>query len=167
MNDQMIHRMKKMDRTHFHRLWLKSKHNDTDDITPEDKQLIKIMLKHEDQYGEIFGNPDLPITDQVDGDSRNNPFLHITIHSILETQLKSKEPIEAYQFILSMRNRGCTHHEALHLVEVVLVCLFCTAVQEGIPFDMERYKFLLRKYKKRKPQKIYDLLAQEFKGIKR
>ena len=81
---------------------------------------------------------------------------------ILRNQFEKKEPVEAYQFFLSMRNRGCSAHEAVHLVEAILVRLIFSFLREGIPFDSQRYIFLLKKYKNRKPYKIHTLLDREF-----
>lgn len=71
--------------------------------------------------------------------------------------------VERKLFVLSMCSKGCTRHEAVHLVEVILMYLLYNAIQQDVSFDSERYKFLLRKYKRRKPRKIHALLAQEFK----
>lgn len=165
MNDEMVKKLGEINLQHFHRLWLKAKRDDLKDVTGEEKQLVEIMLKHEDQYGEIFENPDLAGEYQFGSDSENDPFLHIRLHSILETQFENKEPIEAYQFVLSMRNKGCTHHDAIHLVQAIFVHLLYNVLEHNISFDPGRYKFLLKKYKNRKPHKMPDLLKREFKRI--
>jgi hypothetical protein len=165
MNNEIFKKLGKINRRHFHRLWLKAKSNDLIDVTGEEKQLVEIMLKHEDQYGEIFENPDLAGEHQFGAASENDPFLHILLHAILETQLENKEPIEAYQFTLSMRNKGCTHHDAIHLVQAIFVHLLYNALEHNISFDPERYIFLLKKYKNRKPHKMPELLKQEFKRV--
>ena len=119
------------------------------------------MLEHENEYSEIFENAHLLSDDEFGPDSEGNPFMHITIHSIIENQLESRDPIEVYKFYLAMLKKKCPRHKAIHLLGAILIRFLYSTVKYNEPFDNEQYKFLLRKYKKRKPQKIWELLQDE------
>jgi hypothetical protein len=60
-----------------------------------------------------------------------------------------------------MRNRKCSHHEAIHLIGAILAPLMFSALKDSAPFDTETYRDLLRKYKTRDPDKIGRLLEKE------
>ncbi len=94
-------------------------------------------------------------------DAEENPFMHITIHTIIENQLELKEPIEVYQFYLAMLKKKCPHHEVIHLLGAIFVRLLYRVLKYKEPFDNERYKFLLKKYKNRKPHKVWEFLENE------
>ena len=161
MDDEILGTMKKENRARFHELWLKAKAGDYEDASDEEIQNMKIMLEHEDEYSEIFDNAHHLSDDEFGPDSEGNPFMHITIHSIIENQLESREPIEAYQFLLAMLKKKSPRHEVIHLLGAIFIRFFYRVLKYNEPFDNEQYKFLLRKYKNRKPQKIWDLLQEE------
>lgn len=161
MDDEILKTMKTENRARFHELWIKAKAGDYEDVADEEIQRMKIMLEHEDEYSEIFENAHLLSDDEFGPDSEGNPFMHITIHSIIENQLESRETIEVYQFYLAMLKKKCPRHEVIHLLGAIFSQLLYRVLKYKEPFDNERYKFLLKKYKKRKPHKVWELLENE------
>lgn len=161
MDNEILKTMKTENRVRIHQLWIKAKAGDYKDVTDEEIQSMKIMLEHEDEYSEIFENAHLLSDDEFGPDSEGNPFMHITIHSIIENQLEARDPIEAYQFYLAMRKRKCPRHEVIHLLGAIFVRFLYRVLKYNESFDNERYKFLLKKYKNRKPQKVWELLENE------
>jgi hypothetical protein len=104
---------------------------------------------------------DLTYDHEFDPDSEANPFLHITIHLIVENQLKNRDPIEAYQFYNSMRKKKVSLHEAVHLIGAILAPLIVSLLQQKREFDLDFYVTLLKKYKTKKPDKIWDALDED------
>ncbi|MGD2093083.1 MAG: DUF1841 family protein [Candidatus Aminicenantes bacterium] len=98
--------------------WVKAKAGDYKDVSDEEIQMMNIMLEHEDEYSEIFENAHLLSDDEFGPDSEGNPFMHITIHSIIENQLELRDPIEVYQFYLAMLKKKCPRHEVIHYSDI-------------------------------------------------
>jgi len=161
MDDEILRTMKTENRTRYHELWIKAKAEDYEDVEDEEIQIMKGMLEHEDEYSEIFDNAHRLSDDEFGPDAEENPFMHITIHAIIENQLELKEPTEVYQFYLAMLKKKCPRHEVIHLLGAIFVRLLYRVLKYKEPFDNERYKFLLKKYKNRKPLKVWELLENE------
>ena len=114
------------------------------------------MLEHQDEYFNQFELADLTYEHDFDPDSEENPFLHIVLHLIVEKQLENRDPIEVFQFCNSMRKRKVSRHETIHLIARMLAPLIFSVIQQKREFDLDTYLSLLRKYKNRKPDKIFD-----------
>lgn len=93
--------------------------------------------------------------------SEVNPFLHITLHAISEKQVQDRDPIEAFQFYNAMLKNKCTRHGAIHLLSAILIKFIFPVLKERGRFSLDSYRNLLKKYKSRKPDKIFDLLEKE------
>ena len=150
-----------MQREEMHALWEKAKNLELDGLDPEEKQIAKIMLDHQDEFFNDFEFSDVTADRVYDPETESNPFLHIYIHSVIETQLEIKEPIEALQFYNAMRQKKYPHHDTLHLLGAILAPLMFSTLQTKTPFQIDIYRKLLTKYKKRRPDKIFDLLETE------
>jgi hypothetical protein len=118
-------------------------------------------MEHEEYYDQ-FEISDLLHDHEYDPDSEINPFLHIAFHHIAETQLKSREPIEAFQFYNAMTRNKISRHETIHCMANILVYLGGDVFKGIAPFDLEKYKSFLKRYKGKKPDKIYSSLEREF-----
>ena len=88
----------KSSRHHLHTIWEAAKNNELDGLDEEDTLLAKIMMEHEDEFHNEFEFADILDDYEFDPESEPNPFLHIIMHSVIENQLRDKEPIEVYQF---------------------------------------------------------------------
>ena len=119
------------------------------------------MRSHAAEFTNQFEFADLTYDHEYDPDREVNPFLHIYIHSVVETQLDTADPIEATQFYNAMRRKKCSHHDALHLIGAILAPLIFDVLLSAREFDLQTYRALLKKYKTRSPQKIGELLENE------
>ncbi len=148
--------LRKLSREHSHLLWQVAKTGDLSSLSPEDKKLAEIMLEHE-EYHNQFEIADLLSEHEYDVNTETNPFLHITLHAIAETQLANKDPIEVYQFYNAMRKKKASRHDALHLICVVLAPFIFKVLQEKKIFDLDGYRSRLKssKYMKRKPYSVH------------
>jgi hypothetical protein len=152
--------LKKLTRERTRTVWEIAKMGDLNGLSPEDKKLAEIMLEHEEFHNQ-FEIADILGEHEYDPDKEINPFFHVTMHAIAETQLENRDPIEVYQFYNAMRKKKASHHDAVHLIGVVLVPLIFTTLREQKAFDLEEYQSRLKKFKYMKPEKIYDLIEKE------
>ena len=102
MDQEIADVMREISREHTHTIWQYAKNNDIEYLSDEEKLLAEAMLEHEEYYDE-FEYADALVDYEYDPDTEVNPFLHITLHAVVENQLKAKDPIEVYQFYNSMR----------------------------------------------------------------
>ena len=139
-------------------IWKAAKLGDIDALDdPESRQIGNLMLQHMDEFGEEFDRlPDIDFSD-----SEVNPLLHIITHAIVQNQIEQKNPIETYQFYMSMQQKGVTDHEAVHLVAKILSSLMFDMFQTHV-FDQKRYERLLKKFKRKNKDIIYDAIDKEF-----
>ena len=79
----------------------------------------------------------------------------------MQAQLEQKDPIEVVQFYNAMRKKKYSHHDAIHLVGQILICLIFDVINYQKPFDLDTYWKLLKKYKTRNPEKLMDSLEND------
>lgn len=155
--------MQKANRKRMYLIWEASKNDHLDELDDEDKLLAQIMKEHEDEFLHDFEFADVldeyEYTPEYD---ETNPFLHIMLHSIVENQLENKDPIEAYQFFLAMRNKKVSRHDAIHMIANIIASFLFYLLKEHRPFDEQHYKRILKTLKSRNPQKVWAALD---KGI--
>ena len=160
MEDESRIELKKLSRERSHLLWEIAKTGDLSTLSPEDKKLAEIMLEHE-EYHNQFEIADLLSEHEYDVDNEVNPFVHVTMHAIAETQLDNRDPIEVYQFYNAMRKKKTSYHEAVHLICAVLAPLMFKTLKERKVFDLEKYRSQLKNYKHMKPEKIFSSLEKQ------
>lgn len=162
MKNDSIKELRKLTRKNLHALWEIAKNGNLDVLSGEQKWLAKVMLDHEDEYFNQFEMADLTYDHEYDVDSEENPFLHITLHAAVERQLEAKDPIEVYQFYNSMRKNKISHHDTIHLIAAILAPLMFNVMRQRKEFDLDKYKSLLKKYKNKRPGKIYESMQKDF-----
>ena len=145
----------------MHTIWQHAKRHDLDHLPDDEKQLAEIMLDHEDEYFNKFEFSDVLSDYQFDPNSEVNPFLHITLHAVVENQLKAKDPIEVYQFYNSMIKNKTSRHDTVHLIAGILAPLIFYSMKHMKEFDLNIYRLLLKKYKDRKADKISSDLEKD------
>ena len=160
MADDKIKELRKKNREHLHDLWGIAKTGDLGSLSGEDKRLAKVMIEHKDQYFNQFEMGVLTYDHEYDANSEENPFLHVMLHSAIERQLESKNPIEVFQFYNSMRKRKVSRHDTIHLIGAILTPLGVNVMRQKAPLDKNKYAVLLNKYKGKKPSRIYESLEK-------
>jgi hypothetical protein len=108
MKDEALKLFRSANREHLHFLWEKAKNNDLDGLNDEERRLAETMLLHEDAFFNVFEFADVLHDREFNQDADVNPFLHITIHTVVENQLAAKDPIEVFQFYNAMRKKKCS-----------------------------------------------------------
>ncbi len=153
--------LKKVNREHCHSLWKIAQAGDLESLPKEDQLLAGIMMEHE-EYHDQFEISDLLHDHKYDTESEVSPFLHIIFHHVVENQLESREPIEAFQFYNAMKKNKISRHETIHCIVNILIYLAYDVFKGIAAFNMEEYKSLLKRYKNKKPDKIQSSLVREF-----
>ena len=156
-----LEELRKFNREHFHWIWKIAQAGDLETLSEEDMCLAKIMLEHE-EYHNQFEIADHLSEHEFDAETETDPFLHIVLHQVVENQLEARDPIEVYQFLNAMRKKKISRHEVIHFISSIITVLIYTCLKEKKKFDLERYKYLLKKYKNKNPDKLPGLLESDF-----
>ena len=161
MDEEIRKLLKDVSRTQMSAIWEKAKDRNFKGLDDEAQRIAKIMVEHEDELYRQFEHADLIFDPEVNPDAEYDPFLHISIHSIIEAQLEHNDPLEIVEFFNAMRQKKYSRHDAIHLAGQILTCLIFEMSEHQKPFDLETYRKLLGKYKSRNPEKLMDLLENE------
>lgn len=159
MDNKILETLRRINLTRFSQLWRKAKMGDLEGVSEEEKRIIKILLDHETEYFKEFENLDFASNREIRPGKKQNPLIHIAIHSLVEAQVESKEPPEAYRYYLAVREKNHSHHEAIHVVSAIFTYLMIPVVKDRLPFDTARYKMLLNKYTDKGPDEVYELFG--------
>jgi len=68
-----------------------------------------------------------------------NPFLHISLHAVVEQQMASGTPPEVSEAVRSIRGRGEGPHEAVHRIGAILAEVLFEGIQKKRPIDDAAY----------------------------
>ena len=161
MKDSAFEAFRQLNRENLHRIWRCARDEKLEDLSEEEQRLGQIMLQHSDEFFNQFEFADVVADREFDPESDVNPFLHITLHAVIENQIRDRDPIEAFQFYNAMIKNKCTRHEAIHLLMAILIRLLFPMLKTQSAFPLDRYCELLKKYKSRKPDRILGLLEDE------
>ncbi len=161
MDKKILETLRSINLPRFRQLWRKAKMNDLGGVPPEENRLIKILLDHETEYFKEFENLDFASNREIRPGKKQNPLIHIAIHSLVEAQVDRQDPPEAYRYYLALREKNHSHHEAIHLVSAIFTYLMIPVIKDRAPFDTARYKMLLNKYIDKKPDEVYELFGIE------
>ena len=158
MDDSAFGVLRGINRKRFYEIWKKAQNGELQDLNEEEQRLGKIMLDHSDEYFNQFEFADALADREYAPETEVNPFLHVTLHAIAEKQVQDRNPIEAFQFYNAMLRNKCSRHEAVHLLNIILVKFIFQILKEKKPFPLESYRKILKEFKSRNPKKINRLL---------
>ena len=161
MDEEIRKALKSVSYTQMSEIWLKAKDRDFDGLDDEKLRLAKIMVEHEDELILQLEQAHIVYDPEFNPDTGYDPFLHITIHAIVEAQLELGDPIEVVEFFNAMRQKKYHRHDAIHLVGQILIFLIFEMSEYQKPFDLDTYRKLLDKYKSCDPEALTDLLENE------
>ena len=161
MDEEIVKLMRQVSRQEMCELWGRAKERSYEGLNEEEERIAKIMVEHEAEFHNQLEFADLTYDHDYDPDTEYDPFLHISIHSTVEAQLAQKNPIEAVQFYNTMRKKKYSHHDAVHLVGQILICLIYDVMKYKRPFNLDLYRKLLKKYQTRDPEKLMDQLEND------
>lgn len=148
-------------RQNMYRIWKTGQSGETDKLTEQDNRLWTIMLGHEEFHNQ-FDNAEELVEYVYNPETEVNPFLHISIHQMAEDQLAEEEPVEVALFYERMEAKGCSRHDILHLIGMIIVQITHDALSKQIPFDGHRYRQILKKLATLSPDELPEALDREF-----
>lgn len=104
----------------------------------DDMLLIGAMREHPEYFDTWeHANEFLQETVTVDG---ANPFLHVTMHSIVESQAAKNLPPEVSAVLALAPAHGEGRHETVHEIASEFAKCLWTAMHDHRPFDGEAYR---------------------------
>jgi Domain of unknown function (DUF1841) len=159
--DSAFEAFRQANREHLYHIWRRAQDGQLDGLAEEERRLAEIMLAHSDEYFNQFEFADVLADHEFNPENEVNPFMHVTLHAVLEKQVKDHEPIEALQFYNAMLRNKCSAHEAIHLLMGILLKFLFPIFKKRRTFDLDGYRRLLKICKTRKPEKIVALLDTE------
>lgn len=159
--DSAFEAFRQANRKSFHSIWRRAQDGQLDGLAEEERRLAEIMLAHSGEYFNQFEFADVLADHEFNPESEVNPFMHVTLHAVIEKQIKDHEPIEALQFYNAMLRNKCSAHEAIHLLMGILLKFLFPIFKKRSTFDLGGYHKLLKIYKTRKPEKVVALLESE------
>ncbi len=128
-------------RENLHRIWEAGKKGSA--LTAEEQRFADAMQAHPEyhnawEFSDVVG----PAPYEVEG---VNPYLHITAHVMIESQLEADDPPEVAQALQRLRRNGIDRHQAAHQIAAELFEVMFPALKEGKAFDIQRYRKRLRR----------------------
>ncbi|MEW6333103.1 MAG: DUF1841 family protein [Thermodesulfobacteriota bacterium] len=165
MSDNAARKSEKVQRMLFrrtvHRVWQLVKSGRRGELSDRDDQLADILLEHE-QYGGHFEDTRILDGGAYEKGRTFNPFLHISTHQMVEDQLSTENPIEATLFCETMEDRGCSRHEAIHFIIMILLHVMYASASSKRSFDTARYKRLLKRCREVEPSEIDRVIEEDY-----
>lgn len=128
--------MTAQNRARFFEIWKKAKENLP--MEGEEALFAEIMLKHREHHP-LFDLGESAMNIDFAGRRQTNPFLHTSLHVVVEQQLQARQPIEVEQALLSLISRGESRHDAVHQIGGLLAQVLYNAVTRNKPIDEADY----------------------------
>jgi len=111
-----------------------------DEIRLED-ELYAEQIESHPEYADFFEQSQGLDDVYLDADGQEvNPHLHLTLHVMVEKQLRSDDPPFVRKTFERLTARGLDGHEAQHAIMGVLVQLTWDVLTQQQPFDTKRYE---------------------------
>ena len=110
--------------------------------------LLSVGALHEQAHAELVKGalagerPRVIVATDIGGsdpDDEINPFMHITIHQIVETQIRTEKPPEVERVFQGLKDKGQDRHDAIHAIGAIFVEYLFDVLKNGNEFDQEKY----------------------------
>jgi len=138
----MFENLKKQE--HFLKIW-EMRHR-KDEVSTENREYIDAMEMHP-EYREIWDSSN--IYEVMNRSDEVNPFLHITLHTILKRQMDNKDPEPVHLVYKHLtEKKGIDSHKAMHSLMLILSDEIYDMMKEKRVFDRKNYEKRMRKFLK-------------------
>lgn len=145
----------------LHKVWRSVKEGSEEELGPQERKLFAILCEHT-EYAPYFEDEALLDGGEFAGGETVNPFLHISLHQMVEDQLEAETPIEAVLLCEALEMAGHSRHDAVHAVITVLVPLIHESLVTKQPFNRGRYIHFLRACRKLPLDEIGPFMEREW-----
>jgi hypothetical protein len=122
-------------------IWNKVKRGET--LEGEEKTIGELLLQHA-EFRQTWDTADQLADKEFDADDVN-PFMHITIDTIVMNQIDQGTPIEVKQAYERLRAGGMEHLDALHEIDRAFINELWPVLKHDKPFNEKRYKKKVQK----------------------
>jgi hypothetical protein len=156
---------RKLFRQNIHRIWSMVESGRRGELSETDNNLAEILMDHE-EYSDHFENTDILDGREYEAGATFNPFLHISIHRMVEDHLSADSPMETALFCETMEGRRFSRHEVIHFIIMILLHVMYASASDNRPFDPTRYKRLLTKCKEVEPSEMEKVIEEDFSNNK-
>ena len=110
----------------------------------EDRLLAQGMKLHK-EWHDVWEMADVLKDVEYNPDAGEvNPFLHVSLHAAIESQIENGKPKEVRRASKRLRSSGLTRHEAIHEICTCFVEEIWHCMAEERPFDNHAYVHRLR-----------------------
>ena len=124
-----------LNRAYMAEIWRKV--NDNKDLTEEEDLLAEQMQAHP-EYGDLWESEEMA-EHLFDPTREENPFLHVSLHVVLERQIRSGQPPCVRRTVERLEVQGEDPHDVRHAVLRVLVGEIWEIMTQQRKFDVKRY----------------------------
>lgn len=139
MKDTM--KLRQLTRTHTGLIWKIFRAGGR--LDDEDALTARILEQHPEYY-DVWERADgIPPDEEVLRDGAN-PFVHVTIHQVIENQIANHDPAQTGETLEALMRAGYTRHEAIHAIGRVLTQELFEVMRDQRPFNKPRYVEALR-----------------------
>jgi hypothetical protein len=135
--------MREMSRVHIAEIWRRGGKGET--LNSEDAAFFKAMQDHP-EYTDFWEHAAELGGREVEAD-RTNPFLHVSLHAVIERQIAEGNPPETSQALFRLTRAGMDRHEALHRIASVLSEMLWQTLRDRKHADPETFRRRLRQLK--------------------
>ena len=104
----------------------------------EEALFAEIMLLHREHHP-LFDLGERAMEIDFSARRETNPFLHTSLHAVVEQQLLSRQPPEIEEALLALQSRGESRHDAIHQIGAILAQTLYDAVTQNRPIDEAGY----------------------------
>jgi len=125
-----------LNRAYMGEVWRKM--NENADLTGEE-ELLAAQLAGHPEYGEIWENKEMGDHFFDPTKQEENPFLHISLHVMLERQIQSNNPPCVSKTIERLTALGEDPHDVQHAILRILVQEIWEVMIRRRSFDVKRY----------------------------
>ena len=139
MEGSRLHRLQLAWREVVQDLW--SRREALSGLSPEESRIVGVLAEHP-EYRAYWEDPGH--LGEEANDQGVNPYLHVQIHSMVESQIALDHPREVRHGLDRLLRAGMARHEAVHRIGEVLVRSMRPPGPGSPPFDPERYRQELR-----------------------
>jgi len=124
-----------------HSIWERSQRGEA--VAGEEAHLAAAMKEHP-EYRVAWESPQRLPESTIGG---VNPYLHVTMHTIVENQLAQNEPPEAAEALERLLAAGVSRHEAIHRIGNLVLQQIWRIQRERRPFDRQTHVRALKSLK--------------------
>jgi len=108
-------------------------------LDESDRQLHRILMDHP-EFEYFWENPQKYLDYDFDPQKDPiNPFLHVIIHQVVDSQVTKDEPKGIRRVYLQMKRQNLPLHEIQHRIGSVFLYFLFPVLQNRVPFDTKGY----------------------------